>query len=1647
MYYFGHSEATQKYLAKISVKSVMTFGRNKEILDAILACFKPAGYDYFERQKELAKLCYTLGRGAHKIACVFSGSEYKVLVTLLGKEWGEKFKKIWDKSPDYPYPSGVERRSFRTKTYDGLYLFSSVSKLNAMLELVAHEFSYDTYFTRQDNTFAYNPVIPDLIALELDEGNEAVINRIHDIVYGDNNTGLITREMIKGLLMSRNSEAHKWVGELLVAARLQEGLRQTIVECMDEGSKEGFLYILKVILDNDLVRFSSVVRALDVWTGLGISAQKPAVIKKCLETGYRCLTEQGYADEGFKSSDAMLIFMGLWSVAFDEVMLTENTLKTLLSANEKYKRMTALCFLKQTRFPPYQHRLAVPLLDDPDYEVKCWVLDNLFSDSNYTSIRPENRDELAEYKKIEGICSSEELFYKLKTTLDNMPRKEIVFKESVFPWWQAAVSCNEIIVKMLLTFAQDAPDSMVDLMLDYRDKMSADTRMEFVNAFLTKPKTKKQKTAIVEFMGDKSSYVRSKALKIVGELPLSQDDYKIIEDLLQYKSGDLRKNAISILLRQSPKALLESIRHLLDNKNENKHLAALDIISTIENNPKFADIVQECRQIALLLSDTSQKTRVLAEKITNNDRPVYAAADGFGLYNPNQEVFLAQITYPKGFSSKDILSSSFDETKQILLSLSDLIDKHKDFEYEIEGWNGAYQKVILGGETYFRSINNRANRDSALTLDDYPLPEVWRETAKENNLTAQKLLEILFYYQLTQYSGHSEKQEWFSKLVSDLFPLKLKEFAATTKDLPYANHIHSILNALLSEFPKSEVFSLCRDMSGYIYNKIPVKRFAEEYEKKDKRTYYSGGYTSCLVDAKEISFWHTHMKASIYDDQSFKEAFNIGYALYKASGFRSHTCLQLADFEKAFSMGLVDENELYTELSGRPLSAKNLQSLTNDKFYWHKPVASCQKLNEVCAKVVDRIVSIELKRGDMTTEVSRLAAKISKCSGTRFFVDILIGAEKDTYVRGYNFIGDDSIKKQIFSHLLKCCYPADAEDENTLRELLKNLKVTEKQLIDAAMYAPQWLDIVEKYLNWPGLKSAGWYFHAHVNEAFSADKETIVARFSPVSPEDLKSGAFDITWFKEAYTVLGEKRFKVIYDSAKYIAGGGLHKRAQLFADAVLGKIDINQAEKMISEKRNKDYVLCYGLIPLGNDKQDLLHRYEFLHAFLKESKQFGAQRRVSEGKAVSISLENLARNAGFADVTRFTWNMETKKIRSIEQYLKPAPVGDIALHIGIDELGRASIAVTKDAKALRDIPAKLKDNEYVNEVKVALKSLRDQHSRARMTLEKAMEAGDEFTADELENLAQNPVIYPLLQNLVFKSGKKLGYFRNHGLVDTKNRKFAMLPEDKCIIAHPVHLYESGEWAAFQQDIFDRKIVQPFKQVFRELYRSNVDELESKTISRRYDGHQIQPKKAAALLRGRGWTASYEEGLQKVYYKENIIAQIFAMADWFSPADVEAPTIEGIEFSDRKTGKPVVFTNVPEVIFSEVMRDVDLVVSVAHVGGVDPEASLSTVEMRTAIIAEMLRLLKLPNVELKGSHALIAGKLGQYTVHLGSGVVHKMASGALNILPVYSQHRGRIFLPFVDDDPKTAEITSKIIFLAEDKKIKDPTVLVQIANF
>ncbi len=73
--------------------------------------------------------------------------------------------------------------------------------------------------------------------------------------------------------------------------------------------------------------------------------------------------------------------------------------------------------------------------------------------------------------------------------------------------------------------------------------------------------------------------------------------------------------------------------------------------------------------------------------------------------------------------------------------------------------------------------------------------------------------------------------------------------------------------------------------------------------------------------------------------------------------------------------------------------------------------------------------------------------------------------------------------------------------------------------------------------------------------------------------------------------------------------------------------------------------IRAYAIIPLKNgDTSELLHRYEFINKYIKESKQFGAQRKESERKAGSIALENLAVTCGLFDVNRMLWKLEAAK-------------------------------------------------------------------------------------------------------------------------------------------------------------------------------------------------------------------------------------------------------------------------------------------------------------------------------------------------------------------------------------------------------------------
>jgi Domain of unknown function (DUF4132) len=407
---------------------------------------------------------------------------------------------------------------------------------------------------------------------------------------------------------------------------------------------------------------------------------------------------------------------------------------------------------------------------------------------------------------------------------------------------------------------------------------------------------------------------------------------------------------------------------------------------------------------------------------------------------------------------------------------------------------------------------------------------------------------------------------------------------------------------------------------------------------------------------------------------------------------------------------------------------------------------------------------------------------------------------------------------------------------------------------------------------------------------------------------------------------------------------------------------------------------------------------------------------------------------------------MEAVAIADLVEKPQTITIDETSIALSITAQGTPEITITKAGKTLKAVPAKLKKNPDVEALIDRKQDIVKQASRMRLSLEQAMDRGDAFTSAELHQLAQHPVLAPMLRQLVLIAdtpNPDIGYLEPNGTELVNPHGTINITAEKLRIAHPHDLLLTKEWHLWQQECFTSERQQPFKQVFRELYIPTTGE-QTKTGSKRYEGHQVNPRQAIALFGQRGWLSSLGEGVRRTFHREGIIATVSFANGYYTPMDVEGLTIDRLNFYKRDDSKSIPLADIPPRIFSEVMRDLDLVVSVAHIGGVDPEASASTVEMRSSILRETCRLMKLNNIQIQGSHALIKGEIGTYSVHLGSAIVHRQPGGALCILPVSSQHRGRLFLPFVDDDPKTAEIMSKVLLLAKDKEIQDPTILEQI---
>jgi hypothetical protein len=295
---------------------------------------------------------------------------------------------------------------------------------------------------------------------------------------------------------------------------------------------------------------------------------------------------------------------------------------------------------------------------------------------------------------------------------------------------------------------------------------------------------------------------------------------------------------------------------------------------------------------------------------------------------------------------------------------------------------------------------------------------------------------------------------------------------------------------------------------------------------------------------------------------------------------------------------------------------------------------------------------------------------------------------------------------------------------------------------------------------------------------------------------------------------------------------------------------------------------------------------------------------------------------------------------------------------------------------------------------------------------------------------------------------------------------------DRIRVWHPLDA-DAGEIATWRNRVTASGLRQPFKQAFRETYRLTPAEEESDLFSHRYAGHVLMYRRASALMRTRGWQASYLGTWDGGYQSEATKVLGEWRASFFHHAVDGSAHSYRVEFCgtdqvriarlDGTQWTVARLADVPARVFSEAMRDVDLFVGVTSIATDDGWAERTDdplfrywlsasvgplsaqAEIRREALARILPMLAIADrCELAGRYLRVRGTRRTYRIHLGSGNILMEPDDAYLCIVPAKPSGPSVRLPF-DDDPMLTLVLSKAILLAADDRITDPSILRQIS--
>ncbi|MEM7250093.1 MAG: DUF4132 domain-containing protein [Pseudomonadota bacterium] len=491
------------------------------------------------------------------------------------------------------------------------------------------------------------------------------------------------------------------------------------------------------------------------------------------------------------------------------------------------------------------------------------------------------------------------------------------------------------------------------------------------------------------------------------------------------------------------------------------------------------------------------------------------------------------------------------------------------------------------------------------------------------------------------------------------------------------------------------------------------------------------------------------------------------------------------------------------------------------------------------------------------------------------------------------------------------------------------------------------------------------------------------------------------------------------------------------------------------------------ALVALENMSGDLgAKEIAILHTQTKYNPALTHINRVFEriAKERGMTTEELAATA----VSDYGLNRDSQFLQTL---------GDFTACVSLLGAGKTSFTWQKsDGKEQKSVPAAVK-SEYPDEIK-ALKALVKDLQKASSAQSQRIEsdylravvheASDTWFARYIEH----PVTGVAGRNLVWRfdgeepvdgvwcDGDFVG--PDGKLIDWRNRVVRLW--------HPI-MSEPNVIHSWRRYFIDHELVQPFKQVFREVYILTDAEIESGDQSARFAGHVIRQSQFNALATGRFWRqmrgGHWDGGGETEAYRDLSAHNISVI---YNTTPIEALGESGYGIYEylstgsvqffRSRGR-IALTDVEPLVFSEVMRDVDLFVAVCSVAN-DPDwehretvsywsdhgfgdLSQSAATRREVLEALAPKLKIASQLEITDRFLEVKGKLTTYKIHFGSGnILMSPGDQYLCIIPKGVRAKS-LYLPF-EGDSTLALILSKAFMLADDDKIKDRSITSQISQ-